>query len=61
VGIYVHSKLDPRIASRASTDFAIKISDIVEEYYVKKTVAATDKLLKNKDDKISELLGARKR
>lgn len=60
-GTYVHFKLIPHIASWVSAAFAIKVSDIVEEYFVKKAVAAKDKLLKNKDDKISELLGVQKK
>ena len=41
--------------------FAIKVSDIVEEYYVKKVVAAKDKLLQKKEDKIDKLLVSQKK
>lgn len=60
-GTYVHSKLIPHIASWVSPNFAIKVSNIVEEYYVKKAVAAKDKLLQKKEDKIDKLLASQKK
>jgi len=55
-GTYVHPDLIPHIASWASPEFAIKVSKIVNEYFIKKAIEEKDKLLQNKDDKIDKLL-----
>ena len=54
-GTYVHPKLIPHIASWVSPMFAIKVSDIVNEYFSKKELEKKERLLKKKDDKIDEL------
>jgi hypothetical protein len=50
-GTYVHRKLITHIASWISPDFALKVSDIVEEYLIKEQ----KKLIAEKDNTISEL------
>lgn len=55
-GTYVHPDLIPHIASWASPKFAIKVSKIVNEYFIKKAVADKDILLGIKDDKINKLI-----
>jgi hypothetical protein len=52
---YVHSKLIPHIASWTSPIFAIKVSDIVNQYYIDKAIRKKDELLRKKDDKIDTL------
>jgi len=51
-GTYVHPKLITHIAIWASVDFALKVSDIVNEYLGRQAIDAKNKLLKIKDDKI---------
>ena len=41
-GTYVHPDLIPHIASWASPKFAIKVSKIVNEYFIKKAIADKD-------------------
>ena len=54
-GTYVHPDLIPHIASWVSPEFAIKVSKIVNEYFIKKASEEKDKLLHKKDDKIDRL------
>ena len=54
-GTYANPKLIPHIASWASPKFAVRISDIVTEYFNKKELEKHERLLKKKDDKIDEL------
>ncbi len=62
-GTYVHPKLIPAIASWVSPVFALKVADIVEEYFVKKANKKLSSLIKDfqnqlvlKDDKIDTLI-----
>ena len=54
-GSYVHPDLIPHIASWASPVFAIKVSKIVNEFFIKQAIEEKDKLLQKKDDKIDKL------
>ncbi|AGD92862.1 putative KilA-N domain-containing protein [Megavirus lba] len=54
-GTYVHPKLIIHIASWCSTEYAMKVSDIVTEYHAKEEVEKRELLLKKKDDKIDKL------
>ena len=57
-GTYVHPKLIPHIASWVSPEFALKVSDIVEEYIIKEYRDHIRKMelgMKEKDDNITEL------
>lgn len=54
-GTYVHPDLIPHIASWASPAFAVKVSKIVNEYFIKKAIKEKDKLIKKKDDKIDKM------
>jgi hypothetical protein len=54
-GSYVHPKLIPHIASWCSPEFALKVSDIVNEYLIKEAIEEKERLLKKKDDKIDKL------
>lgn len=54
-GTYVHRLLIPHIASWASPDFGVKVSHIVNEYFIKQEKDKYDALLKEKDDKIDKL------
>jgi hypothetical protein len=49
-GTYVHPKLIPHIASWISPAFAIKVADIVNEYFTKEALHEKDKLLQRKDN-----------
>ncbi len=62
-GTYVHPKLINSIASWVSEDFALKVADIVEEYFIKKANTNLNDLIKDyqnqlvlKDDKIDTLI-----
>jgi hypothetical protein len=55
-GTYVHPKLIPHIASWISPSFAIKVADIVNEYFTKEALYEKDKLLQKKADKIDRLM-----
>jgi hypothetical protein len=55
-GTYVHPKLIPHIASWASPEFAVKVADIVNKYINKKELEKKERLIKQKDDKIDELM-----
>jgi hypothetical protein len=62
-GTYVHPKLIPHIASWASPKFAVKVADIVNKYFNKKSLKKKEKLIRKqkqllgeKDDKIDELM-----
>ncbi|ANB51039.1 hypothetical protein [Powai lake megavirus] len=54
-GTYVHPKLIIHIASWCSTEYAMKVSDIVTEFHAKEEVEKRELLLKKKDDKIDKL------
>nr|WBF70376.1 SET domain protein [Megavirus caiporensis] len=54
-GTYVHPKLIIHIASWCSTEYAMKVSDIVTEYHAKEEIEKRELLLKKKDDKIDKL------
>jgi hypothetical protein len=54
-GTYVHPKLIVHIASWCSPEYALKVSDIVNEYHIKEAVEEKEKLLKKKQDKIDKL------
>ncbi|AVL94355.1 putative KilA-N domain-containing protein [Megavirus vitis] len=54
-GTYVHPKLIINIASWCSTEYSLKVSDIMMEYHTKEAVEEKEKLLKKKDDKIDKL------
>lgn len=62
-GTYTHPKLIPHIASWASPQFAVKVADIVNKYFDKKSLKKKEKLIRKqkrllgeKDDKIDELM-----
>ncbi len=55
-GTYVHPKLIPAIASWISPVFALKVADIVEEYFVKKANEKLSSLIREKDNKIDTLI-----
>jgi hypothetical protein len=50
---YAHPDLIPHIASWASPKFAVRVSRIINKYFVKK--ASKEKLIQKKDDKIDKL------
>ncbi len=54
-GTYVHPDLIPHIASWASPVFAIKVSKIVNQYYISQAIEEKDRLLKKKQDKIDKM------
>jgi hypothetical protein len=54
-GTYVHPKLICPIAQWISSEFTFKVSDIVDEYFIKEAIEEKNKLLKKKDDKIDTL------
>jgi len=54
-GTYVHPKLIPQIAQWASPVFALKVSDIINDYFNNKELKKKNRLLHEKDDKIGEL------
>lgn len=55
-GTYVHPKLIPHIASWASPKFAVKVADIVNKYFNKEELEKKERLIRQKDDKIDELM-----
>jgi hypothetical protein len=54
-GTYVHPKLIIHIASWCSSEYALKVSDIVIEYHAKQALDEKEKMLKKKDDKIDRM------
>jgi hypothetical protein len=54
-GTYVHPLLIPAIASWASPKFGLRVSKIVNEFFIKKESDRQKALLKEKDDTIDEL------
>jgi len=54
-GTYAHPDLIPHIASWASPSFAVRVSKIINRYFIKKAIKAKEKIIKKKDDKIDEL------
>jgi chromosome segregation ATPase len=54
-GTYIHRKLIAHIASWISPSFALKVSDIVEEYLLIEEKEKHAVIIKQKDDKIDEL------
>lgn len=54
-GSYVHPKLIPHIASWASPIFGAKVSEIVNQYFIKIAIEEKDKIIRKKDDKIDRL------
>lgn len=54
-GTYVHPDLIPHIASWASPTFAVKVSQIINKYFIRKAIKEKEKLIKDKDDKIGKL------
>jgi len=54
-GTYAHPDLIPHIASWASPSFAVRVSKIINKYFIKKAMKEKEKLIKKKDDKIDEL------
>ena len=54
-GTYAHPDLIPHIASWASPLFAVRVSKIVNKYFIKKALKEKEKLIKKKDDKINKL------
>jgi hypothetical protein len=54
-GTYVHPLLVPHIAAWVSPKFGVKISTIVNEYFIKEEQTKQRRLLNEKDDKIDEL------
>jgi hypothetical protein len=55
-GTYAHPDLIPHIASWASPTFAVRVSKIVNKYFIKKALKEKEKLIKKKDDKIDTLI-----
>lgn len=53
-GTYVHPDLVPHIASWASPEFAIKVSKIVNKYFIKKALKEKEKIIKEKNKLIEE-------
>ena len=61
-GTYAHPKLIPHIASWASADFAVKVSDIVNEFFIKGALKEKDRIIEKQNktigvqkDKIDDL------
>jgi len=54
-GTYVHPKLVPHIASWASPEFAIKVSEIVNEFYIQRAIEEKDIIIGQKDAKIDKM------
>lgn len=54
-GTYVHPNLIPHIASRASPKFAVKVSKIINEYFIREAIDEKEKEFDKKNDKIDEL------
>jgi hypothetical protein len=55
-GTYVHPKLIPHIAAWASDEFAVKVSDIVNQYFNSKALAEKDAIIQERDDRIDQLI-----
>lgn len=54
-GTYAHPDLIPHIATWASQKFALKVSKIVNEYFIKKELKKLEKEIREKDKTIHEL------
>ncbi len=54
-GTYAHPKLIPHIATWASVDFAIKVSDIVNDFLIHEAVSEKERQLKSKQGEIDDL------
>jgi FtsZ-binding cell division protein ZapB len=54
-GTYAHPDLIPHIASWASPQFAVRVSKILNKYFIKKALKEKEKEIKKKDDKIDKL------
>jgi len=54
-GTYVHHYLIPHIAAWASPKFAVKVSTIVNKYFIRKEIRAKEKLIEKKDDEIKKM------
>ncbi len=54
-GTYVHPVLVPHIATWASPEFAIKVSEIVNQYHISQVIEEKNQLLKKKQDKIDRM------
>ena len=55
-GTYAHPDLIPQIASWASPQFAHRVSQIVNKYFIKQAIKEKEKIIKKKDDKIDKLM-----
>src|SRR5271154_1630011 len=55
-GTYAHPDLIPHIASWASPSFAVRVSKIINGYFIKKAIKEKEKIIKKKDDKIDKLI-----
>jgi hypothetical protein len=55
-GTYVHPKLIPDITSWASKKFALKVADIVNQYFNSKALAEKDAIIQERDDRIDQLI-----
>jgi hypothetical protein len=51
-GTYVHPKLIPHIASWASVEFAFKVSDIINNYFIVKAIKEKDTVIESLEEKI---------
>jgi hypothetical protein len=54
-GTYVHPDLIPHLTSWCSSEFAIKVSKIVNQFFIDKATEEKNKLIKEKDNKIGGL------
>lgn len=54
-GSYVHPSLIPHIASWASTDFAFKVSTIIQQFAVSKIIEEKNSIINKKDKSIDQL------
>lgn len=54
-GTYVPSKIITHIASWCNHEYALMVSDIVDEYHIKKAKQDMQKMIGEKDDKITNL------
>src|SRR5271154_666725 len=55
-GTYAHPDLIPHIVSWASPSFAVRVSKIINKYFIKKAIKEKEKPIKKKDDKIDKLI-----
>lgn len=55
-GTYAHPDLIPQIASWASPQFAHRVSQIINKYFIKQAIEEKEKIIKKKDDKIDKLM-----